>query len=221
MADSPPNSNGGQPAEAAAAAPGAAPLFRTQNRALGRPAPRSPSNRLVAAAQPVPAQGARRPRPRSRRRSPTQIISSSSEARAAPECPLLDLSPSLDGSVEGWRVGGANGRRGGWGGWWGGRINGHTADQGGLGRPTGPTIDHRLWGGAGGSGRLTDADCSPRLLPSQAVRRGVGRTTCARCSRSTARSRRSASCLPNASPTPTPTPTLSPTPTPAPPVPLP
>jgi len=218
MADSPPNSNGGQPAEAAAATPGAAPLFRTQNRALGGPAPRSPSNRLVAAAQPVPAQGARRPRPRSRRRSPTQIISSSSEARAAPECPLLDLSPSLDGSVEGWRVGGANGRRGGWGGWWGGRINGHTAEQGGLGRPTGPTIDHRLWGGQGDAGdsRMPTAPLafSPRRLsagewgerPAQGLRGA----------------RRGRGGPHHAYPLPLPlAPTLSPTPTPAPTVPLP
>ena len=159
MAENPTNSNGGQPVEAAAATPGAESLFRTQNRFLGRPTPRSPSNRLVAAAQPVPTQGARRPRPRSRRRSPTRTISSSSEARAAPECPLLEPVPiaRVGGGLDGWagRTGcGVGGEDSG--------VGGVTATRpnSGLGRPTGPTIDHKVLGGGRGA-----VCASWRLLP--------------------------------------------------------
>lgn len=115
MGDSPRNSNGGQTTEAAAATPGAASLSFARRTSLGGD-PRLDCPPTSSLPQPslLLAQVARRPRPRWSRPSPTRRISSSSEARGTPECPLSDLSSTVGAGR--WMVG----RQGGVGGWWDG-----------------------------------------------------------------------------------------------------
>ena len=137
-----------------------APEIRTEDRRRRRPLPLQARHPSVSHAAPLSgatcafecpaatslpqpglllAQVARQPRPRSSRPSPTQTISSSSEARGTPECPWSDQSPTGGGRVCGW-LGGVGGWLDGRGGSWGGRVNDQAAEQG-AGRPGVP----RLW----------------------------------------------------------------------------